>query len=735
MKRKKGHIFKYLKPATGAIALLVVLLLIQALCQLALPAYTSDIVNVGIQQGGIEDAVPETIRQATMDKLQLLMTQEQTALVDQYYVETDGGLFTLTDIAEDARAQLNAMLGPRLMAVAAIDGGSAMAAALLAQIPEGVDVWDALGALPDSQRAALAQQMEQMLSQVPESIVRQSAIAFLQTEYRASGVDVDAMQMSYLWSSGLWMIGLVLLSVLAAVTVVYLSAKVASGFAKRLREAVFKKVLSFGSMEFDTFSTASLITRSTNDIQQVQMMMSMVFRILFFAPVMGIGGIFMALRTNTSMAWTIGLGVGAVMTVVLTLMWVALPRFKRMQKLIDRLNLVTREILTGIPVIRAFCTQKHESARFDRANVDLMKVNLFVNRVMVLMFPLMMLIMNALMVLILLTGAHGVNLGQLQVGDLMAFMQYAMQIIMSFLMLSMMSIILPRASVSIGRINEVLGTESSIVDPEAPEEPEPLMRGEVRFDGVGFRYPGAEENVLTDISFTAKRGLTTAIIGSTGSGKSTLINLIPRFFDVSEGAVYVGGVNVKNMRQGDLRDRIGYVPQRGVLFSGTIDSNLRLGKQDATADELELAVSIAQASDFIQEKQEGMDAPISQGGTNVSGGQKQRLSIARAIVKNPDIYIFDDSFSALDYRTDVALRRALKAHTQDSTVIIVAQRVNTILFADQIVVLEEGRVAGIGTHEQLLKTCPVYEQIASSQLSPEEIDRSKSISEDEHHGQ
>ncbi len=735
MKSRLGHITKHLKPSAAAIAVLVVLLLIQALCQLALPAYTSDIVNVGIQQGGIEDAVPQIVTQSTFEKLLLLMTQQQAATLEQAYEFKADGTASLLNITGEHRAELDGLLSPRLLVIATVDGGGEMADVLLSQIPAGMDLWTMLGSLPASGREAMVMEMEQRLSQIPESIVKQSAIAFLQTEYETLEVDVNSMQMSYLWSSGFMMLGLVLASVLAAITVAFLSARVASGFAKRLREAVFKKVISFGNMEFDKFSTASLITRSTNDIQQVQMMTTMVFRILLFAPIMGIGGIFMALNTNISMAWTIGLGVAAVMTVVLTLMWVALPRFKRMQTLIDKLNLVTREILTGVPVIRAFCTQLHEVKRFDRANIDLMKVNLFVNRVMALMMPAMMLIMNALMVLILYRGAYGVDQGLMQVGDLMAFMQYAMQIIMSFLMVSMMSIILPRASVSIGRINAVLNTDSSILDPEMPATPDPSMRGVVRFEKVGFRYPNAEANVLTGISFTAEPGRTTAIIGSTGSGKSTLVNLIPRFFDVSEGAVYVGGLDVRDMTQKNLRDRIGYVPQRGVLFSGTIESNLRFGKEDATEEELKIAADIAQASSFIAQKQDGFGAIISQGGTNVSGGQKQRLSIARAVAKQPDIYIFDDSFSALDYRTDVALRRALKAYTGDSTVLIVAQRVNTILFADQIIVLEEGRVAGIGTHEQLLLTCPVYEQIASSQLSPEEIQRSKSIAEDEHHGQ
>ena len=489
----------------------------------------------------------------------------------------------------------------------------------------------------------------------------------------------------------------------------------------RFYDHIFKKVMDFTNSEFDKFSTASLITRSTNDIQQIQMFVTMMFRIVVFAPLMGLGGIYKVLKTNVDMTWTIAIGVVAIMTVILVLFTVAMPKFKVLQKLIDRLNLVSREILTGLPVIRAFSTEKHEKERFDTANKNLMKTNLFVNRAMTFMMPLMMLIMNAMTVLIVYVGADNIDLGRMQVGDLMAFIQYAMQIIMSFLFISMVSIMMPRAQVAAERVNEILDMEIMIKDPKQPKEFLNEKKGEVEFKHVSFRYPDAGEDMLHDISFTAPSGKTTAFIGSTGSGKSTLINLIPRFFDVTEGSILVDGVDIREVKQSDLRDKLGYVPQKGVLFSGTIDSNLRYGKEDASEEEVKKAARIAQAADFIEDKKEAYDSPIAQGGSNVSGGQKQRLSIARAVAKDPEIYIFDDSFSALDYKTDVTLRQALARETKGSTTLIVAQRISTILHADQIVVLDEGRVVGTGTHEELLESCPVYLQIAKSQLSEDDF--------------
>ena len=527
------------------------------------------------------------------------------------------------------------------------------------------------------------------------------------------------------------MVGLALLIMAAAVSVTLLSARLAAKLSRILREKVFEKVMSFTNSEFDRFSTASLITRSTNDIQQIQQFMTMMFRIVVYAPLMGIGGIFKVLTTNAKMTWTIAAGVIAIMLVIFVLFKVAMPKFKILQKLIDRLNLVTREILTGLSVIRAFSTEKHEEERFDKANMDLMKTNLFVNRAMTFMMPTMMLVMNGLTVLIVYVGASNIDAGKMQVGDLMAFIQYAMQIIMAFLFISMVSIMMPRAQVAAERVNEVLDMEVMIKDPEEPKPFLPEKKGEVEFKNVYFCYPDADEAVLHNISFTAPAGKTTAFIGSTGSGKSTLINLIPRFFDVSRGSILVDGVDIRDVKQHDLCEKIGYVPQKGVLFSGTIESNLKYGKEDATMDEVKRAARIAQATDFIEEKEEQYDSPIAQGGSNVSGGQKQRLSIARAVAKDPEIYIFDDSFSALDYKTDVKLRAALQAETHGSTTLIVAQRISTILHADQIIVLDEGNIVGKGTHEELLNTCPVYQQIAKSQLSEDDLKKAREVSDHE----
>lgn len=582
-------------------------------------------------------------------------------------------------------------------------------------------VFDILGMLPAEQREAMIAAIGEKLADMPESILTQSAVVYVKGEYAAIGINTDHMQSMYVLVTGVKMLGLALLSMLATVLVGFIASRVAAALGRELRGRVFRKVVSFSNAEMDKFSTASLITRSTNDIQQVQMLFVMLLRIVFYAPILGIGGVLKVLNTNTSMAWIIAVAVMAVLTLVIVLFAVAMPRFKVMQKLVDRVNLVTREILTGLPVIRAFSNQKHEEERFDKANTALTRTNLFVNRVMTTMMPMMMLIMNGITVLIMWNGSHGVDAGSMQVGDLMAFMQYTMQIVMAFLMISMFSIMLPRASVSAGRIQEVLETEPVITDPESAAAFDPEKAGLVEFRDVSFRYPGAEADVLEHITFTARPGETTAIIGGTGSGKSTLINLIPRFYDITGGELLVDGVDVRKASQHELRARIGYVPQKGVLFSGTIDSNLRYGNPEATEAELEEAASIAQAADFIREKPDGFDSEISQGGSNVSGGQKQRLSIARAIAIHPEIYIFDDSFSALDFKTDLALRRALKEKTAGSTVLIVAQRISTILHAEQILVLDEGRIVGKGTHQELLKTCEVYRQIALSQLSKEEL--------------
>lgn len=712
---------KYLKKSTGFIFIIVVLLFIQAYCDLSLPHYTSDIVDVGIQQGGIENAAAIQLRSDTMEKIELFLTEEQKEFVLQCY-QKQNELFVLQTVEEDIKQQLNDILSKPMNVLLLLTTETEQLEQIKQQIGTD-DVLSGMQALPQEQKSAIIEQLLKSFDNQPDSVIEQSAIAFLRQEYTAQGIDMGAMQTEYIIKAGFKMITFALFIVFAAVGVTFFSCRVAATFGKDVREKVFSKVIDFSGTEFDKFSTASLITRSTNDVQQVQMLMMMIFRIVLYAPIMGIGGIMMVLGTNTSMAWIIGVAVALIIIVVGGLFTIAMPKFKSLQVLIDKLNLITREILTGIPVIRAFSTERHEEERFEEANKILTKTTLFVNRTMTFMMPTMMFVMNGISVLIVYRGSYGIDSGAMQVGDLMAFIQYTMMIIMSFLMLTLISIMIPRASVSGSRISEVLETEISIKDIQNVKPISAEHAGEVCFDKVSFCYPDAEERVLSDISFRAERGKTTAIIGSTGSGKSTLVNLIPRFFDVTEGKITVGGVDVRELSQKELREKIGYVPQKGILFSGTIDSNLRYGNVNGTQEQIQKAAEIAQALDFINAKEDGFDSPIAQGGTNVSGGQKQRLSIARAIAKNPDIYIFDDSFSALDYKTDVVLRKALKKETKDATTIIVAQRISTILHADQIIVLDEGHIVGIGTHEQLLESCDVYKQIALSQLSAEELNR------------
>ena len=695
---------KYMKKSIGWILLIVVLLFVQAYSDLALPEYTSRIVDTGIQQKGIPDAVPDKIRETTLNELTALMDADDASQVSDAYTEAEDGVCQLKDVSTSEREELNDSLGMAMMISMALSS-------------EGIDPTQ----ISPEQIQAMLDQANEQTEQLSDSIVTQMAVTFVQQEYEAIGEDLDRIQMNYILHSGVQMLGLALISMIAAVLVTFLASRVAALLGHDLRNLVYRKVISFSSAEMNHFSTASLITRSTNDIQQVQMLMTMVFRIVLYAPIIGIGGIMKVLRTESGMTWILGVAVCALAVLILVLVVVAMPRFKKLQSMIDRLNLITREILTGLSVIRAFSAEKHEEERFEEANHRLMKTNLFVNRCMTFMMPLMMLIMNGISVLIVYVGAHHIDEGALQVGDMMAFIQYTMQIIMAFLMISMLSVMLPRASVSANRIVEVLDTDVSIREPEQAKLPEQDRKGEVEFSHVSFRYPGAEEEVLHDITFTAKKGETVAFIGSTGSGKSTLVNLIPRFFDVTEGAIRVDGVDIREMDLKDLRSRLGYVPQKGVLFSGTIESNLRFGAEHASMDDLNKAADIAQATEFISQKEDGMASPIAQGGTNVSGGQKQRLSIARAIAKHPEIYIFDDSFSALDYKTDAALRQALKRETSDATTLIVAQRISTILHADKIMVLDSGTVVGCGTHKELMETCEVYQQIARSQLSEEEL--------------
>jgi ATP-binding cassette subfamily B protein len=743
------RLIRYLKPYLVLLVAAVGLLFGQAMADLALPNYMSEIVNVGIQQGGIESAVPEAIRQSQMEKATLFMTDEEKTLVMQHYtlVEPTSAdskaliakypalaaepVYVLNEIDASVKTALNPVLGKSMTVVYAIEQAAEdpeKAAALgsaagfdLTKIPAGMDVFTMLKMLPPAQTEPMTAAVNERFASMSESMITQAAAGAVKAEYAGLGMDTAKVQSAYIWRIGGWMILYTFLSAVATITVGFLSARIAAGVAKDLRRDIFSKVESFSKAEFEKFSTASLITRSTNDITQLQMTLVMLIRMVFYAPIIAVGAIIRAVDKSPSMTWIIGLGVALLLTLIIVVFIIALPRFKKIQSLIDRLNLVTREALSGMMVIRAFNTQNFELGRFDKANVDLTDNSLFVNRVMVIMMPVMMLLMNGISVLIIWVGAHQVANAALQVGDMMAFLQYAMQVVFSFLMMSMMFIFLPRASVSSARIADVLDVKPTIVDPEESKPFDPAKKGMVEFRNVSFRYPDAEENVLCGINFTARPGETTAIIGSTGSGKSTVVNLIPRFFDVTEGSVLVNGVDIREVKQKDLREKIGYIPQRGMLFSGTIESNLRFADETAATETLEKAAAIAQATEFIHSKPEGMQAEISQGGANVSGGQKQRLAIARALVKQPEIYIFDDCLSALDFKTDAALRKALKKETGDSTMIIVTQRVATVKNAEQIIVVDEGEIAGIGTHKELMKTCETYRDIAQSQLSEKEL--------------
>ena len=746
-------IMKYLKKSAVSVVAIIILLLVQALCDISLPDYTSKIVNIGIQQGGIENAVPEVIKENELKRLLMFVDNDDKDTVEDAYTLVKSGdtsdenydeyvekypkletenVYVLKEIDKEKNEKLNEILGKPEMALLAIEkdgeeskkikeGILKMMPPQAAMVMKDKSLIEIMETMPEEQLDSMRKEMFKKFDSMPDSIITQSAIAYVNNEYKSIGIDLDNLQNKYILKSGAQMLGIAILSMFVTIIVTYLAAKVAATLGKTLRNNVYEKVMSFSNEEMKKFSTASLITRSTNDIQQIQMMMVMILRFIFYAPMMAMMGIFKVINTNVSMSWIIGVAVLCIVFLLGILFTFVMPKFKLVQNLVDRLNLVSREIITGIMPIRAFSNQKHEEERFDKANADLTKVNIFVNRIMSCMMPAMMLVMNLIAVLIVYKGTYSIDAGTMQVGDMMAFIQYTMQIIMSFLVIAMMSVMIPRASVSAGRICEVIETEPTIEDPKNAKEFSGNKKGVVEFKNVSFKYPDAEEEILSDISFTAKPGETTAFIGSTGSGKSTLINLIPRFFDVTEGQILVDGVDIREVTQKDLRDKIGYVPQKGILFTGTIASNLRYGNPDATDEEIREAAEIAQATEFIDSKPEGFDTKIAQGGTNVSGGQKQRLSIARAIAKNPEIYIFDDSFSALDLKTDAALRKALKKKTGDSTVLIVAQRISTILHAEQIIVLDEGKVIGKGTHEELLKTCEVYKQIALSQLSKEEL--------------
>ena len=745
------RLLKYFKPFLLLLILAIALLFVQANADLALPDYLSKIVNIGIQAGGVENAIPQAIRQSEMNRLTLFLSTEDKdrvlkdyTLIDRtspdyssylakYPALKDNPVYILNILSQAEIDWLNPVMAKGVLVVYGIEqimADPSKAAAMiqggiggfdLSKLPPGTDLFALLAKLPATTIAQISSAMNKRFETMGSSSLIQAAAAPIKAEYTALGMDAGALSNNYILNTGGLMLLLTLLSVACTIVVGFLSARIGSGLARNLRKFVFKKVESFSNAEFDKFSTASLITRSTNDITQIQMVVIMMVRMMFYAPIIGVGGIIRAIGKDSSMWWILALAVGILILLIVVVFNVAVPKFKIIQKLVDRLNLVTRENLSGMMVIRAFNRQDFELQRFDKANRDLTATSLFVNRVMVVMMPIMMLIMNGVSLLIIWVGAQQVAASNMQVGDMMAFMQYGMQIMFAFLMLSFMFIILPRAQVSADRIADVLETEVSVRDPEKPQTLPTGAHATLEFKHVSFRYPGAEEDVLHDITFTARPGVTTAFIGPTGAGKSTVVNLIPRFYDVTEGSILVDGVDVRNVTQHDLRTRIGYVPQKSSLFSGTIDSNLRYADENAPEELLQEAADIAQATEFIDAKPEKMEAAISQGGANVSGGQKQRLSIARALVKQAPINIFDDSFSALDFKTDSALRRALKEHAATSTLLLVTQRIATVKNADQIIVMDEGRIIGKGTHQQLMKTCETYKEIALSQLSLEEL--------------
>ena len=752
-------ILKNLKKSLGAVIVIVILLCIQAATDLALPDYTSKIVNEGIQAGGITSPIPEIISKEDMDNM-LVFTDKDDEILENYtmvsttnntyetqekheeqvikeyfgkeYETKQDIIYVLKDLSEEQEESLSGIMINPLMELTTVtneETANQIKEQLLQQVPEAqreyiqnMSLMEIIETMPEEQRSQVLQEFTKQITEMSDSIKEQAAVSSVKQIYINAGINTDDIQNNYILKTGLQMLGIALITMICAVSIMLLSSKVAAKLGKTLREKVFKKVMTFSNAELNQFSTASLITRSTNDVQQIQMLITILFRVVVYAPIIGIGGFLRVLTTtDNSMAWIIGVAIIAILFIVGTLFIIAMPKFKKLQDLIDKLNEVSREILTGLPVIRAFHKEKKEEARFDAANKDLMKTNLFVNKAMSMMMPLLMFIMNSIMILIVWVGGHNVDQGVMQVGDMMAFIQYTMQIVMAFLMISMISIMLPRAAVSARRINEVIETKPSITDKKETKKFNPDKKGLVEFKNVSFRYPDADTEILEDINFTAEPGKTTAIIGSTGSGKSTVVNLIPRFYDVTGGELCIDGVNVKDVSQKDLRDIIGFVPQKGVLFSGTIESNIKYADETMSDEKMVEAAEIAQATEFIEAKEKKYQDPIAQGGGNVSGGQKQRLSIARAIAKDPEIFVFDDSFSALDFKTDSELREALATRTKNKTVIIVAQRISTILNADKIIVLEEGKMVGMGTHEELMKHNETYRQIALSQLSEEEL--------------
>ena len=745
-------ILRNLKESLISVIIIVILLCLQAGTDLALPDYTSKIVNIGIQQGGIQNVSPEAIRKEQMENLLLFSTDDEKILncytliskkemedkeyekyLKQYPELENQDIYVLNNLKKEQKEELDTLIAKPLMIIYSISNeetAKEVKKNILQNTPkaqqsilEQADLLTIIKNMPEETRNNILEESSKMIDEKFGNMTEQVAIQATKQEYAQIGMDLDKIQNDYILFTGMQMLGIALISMIAAIIIMYLSSKVAAKLGQNLRNKVFKKVLGFSIEEFKAFSTASLITRSTNDIQQIQNLIAMLFRVVVYAPIVGIGGFIRVLNnSHTSMAWIIGLAILCILGIILTLFIIAMPKFKKLQEIVDRLNLVAREILTGLPVIRAFNTEKKEEKRFEDANKILMKTNIFVNKAMSLMMPALMFVMNSVALLIIWVGGHNVANGNIQVGDMMAFIQYTMQIVISFLVISMISIMLPRAQVSANRINEILEKEPRIKDNENTKKFDNSKKGLVEFKNVSFRYPDADAEILTDINFTAEPGKTTAIIGSTGSGKSTIVNLIPRFYDVTGGELLIDGVNIKDVPQHELRKRIGFVPQKGLLFSGTIESNIKYGNPKMSDKQMKEAAEIAQATEFIEAKPEKYKSEIAQGGTNVSGGQKQRLSIARAIAIDPEIFVFDDSFSALDLKTDSKLRAALAEKTKNKTVIIVAQRVSTILNADQIVVLEEGKIVGIGKHQELMKNCDTYSQIALSQLSKEELE-------------
>ena len=755
---------KNLKKSWLAVVIIILLLCVQAMADLNLPDFTSKIVNVGIQQKGVENSSPDVITKDTLDKA-LLLTREDEFIIEKYQVFSKDNIsekeynkylkqypniekqetYIIKNIDETTREKLNLELGKSLMLVSMLENPETVAklkqqvVSYMTMVPEGEevvnkpninidmlmnqDIFELIKNMPEEQLNSVLDMVDKKYAEMPDSIIEQTAILSVQNEYKLLGENLDTKQNTYILMSGLRMLGVAFVSMFAAILITLLSARAAATLGKNVREKVYKKVLSFSSNEYRKFGSSSLITRNTNDVQQIQNLIPMFFRVVIYAPIVGIGAFIKVLnQSDNSMSWVIGVAILAIVFVIGSLFVLAMPKFKKLQDLIDKLNMVSREILTGIPVIRAFGKEKYEENKFDEANSELTKTNIFVNRTMSFMMPMLMFIMNSISLLIIWAGAQNVDKGVMQVGTVMTFMQYAMQIVISFLFISLLSILLPRASVSAKRINEVLETETLVKDAKDMKKFDPNKKGIVEFKEVSFKYPDAESEVLTDINFVAKPGEVTAIIGSTGSGKSTVVNLLPRFYDVTGGEIIVDGVNIKDVAQKDLRDIIGFVPQKGVLFSGTIESNIKYSDENMSDEQMVKAAEIAQAEEFINGKSEKYNSEIAQGGNNVSGGQKQRLSIARAIAKNPEIFVFDDSFSALDFKTDLRLREALEEVTQDKTVIIVAQRISTIMNANQIIVLDEGTIVGKGTHKELMDNCEVYKQIALSQLSKEELE-------------